>query len=156
MSVPVRSAGISAPGTGSVSVELAALGGSIYAVECEAGACQLIRQNRTKFHAWNLKLIQGHAPEVLAPLPAPDVVFIGGSKGNLPQILDTVLAKNPTARVCITAIALETLHTAVQALSAHGIEAEITQLAVSRTKTTGGLHLLLANNPIFSITGNGV
>lgn len=143
-------------GTGSISVELAALGGSIYAVECEAGACQLIRQNRTKFHAWNLKLIQGHAPEVLAPLPAPDVVFIGGSKGNLPQILDTVLAKNPTARVCITAIALETLHTAVQALSAHGIEAEITQLAVSRTKTTGGLHLLLANNPIFLITGNGV
>lgn len=83
-------------------------------------------------------------------------MFIGGSKGNLPQILDTVLAKNPTARVCITAIALETLHTAVQALSAHGIEAEITQLAVSRTKTTGGLHLLLANNPIFLITGNGV
>ena len=33
-------------------------------------------------------------------------------------------------------------------------EAEITQLAVSRTRPAGRLHLLTANNPIFLITGN--
>ena len=31
---------------------------------------------------------------------------------------------------------------------------EITQLAVSRTRPAGSLHLLTANNPIFLITGN--
>lgn len=141
-------------GTGSVSVELAAVGGPVYAVECEADACQLIRQNREKFHAWNLTLVEGRAPEALDTLPPPDAVFIGGSKGELPLILDAVFAKNPAARVCVTAIALETLHTAVEALTAHGIEAEITQLAVSKTRTAGKLHLLLANNPVFLITGN--
>ena len=141
-------------GTGSVSVELAAVGGPVYAVECEAGACQLIRQNRGKFHAWNLTLVEGRAPEALDTLPPPDAVFIGGSKGELPLILDAVFEKNPAARVCVTAIALETLHTAVESLAAHDIEAEITQLSVSRTRAAGQLHLLLANNPVFLITGN--
>ena len=62
-------------GTGSASVELAlaAPRGHVYAVECAPDACALIRQNREKFHAYNLSLIEGTAPQVLADLPAPDV-----------------------------------------------------------------------------------
>ena len=89
----------------------------------------------------------------LADLPAPDAVFIGGTKGGMEAVVDTVLARNPNARICISAIALETLSAAVAALTAHGLAAEVTQIAVSRTRPAGRLHLLMANNPIFLITG---
>ena len=142
-------------GTGSVSVELALAvpRGHVYAVECDPEACGLIRQNRETFHACNLTLVEGRAPAALADLPAPDAVFIGGTKGGMEAVVDTVLARNPNARICISAIALETLSAAVAALTAHGLAAEVTQIAVSRTRPAGRLHLLMANNPIFLITG---
>ena len=142
-------------GTGSVSVELAlaAPAGQVYAVECDPEACALIQQNREKFAAYNLTLIEGKAPEALDTLPAPDAVFIGGTKGNMDAVIDAVLHKNPVARLCVAAIALETLSAAVAALTAHGLSAEVTQIAVSRTKTAGSLHLLMANNPVFLIMG---
>ena len=141
-------------GTGSVSVELALAAGRVYAVECEPDACALIRENRRKFSAWNLRLVEGRAPQVLRDLPAPDGAFIGGAKGSMEAILDAVLSKNPAARICVSAIAVETLSAAGTALTGRGGEAQGTQIAVSRTKTAGSLHLLTANNPIFLITGN--
>ena len=140
-------------GTGSVSVEmaLAAPEGRVYAAECDADACELICQNRAKFAVQNLHLTQGLAPEALADWPAPDAVFIGGSKGNLRAIVDAALAANPAARLCISAIALETLQQAVAALTAHGLTAQVTQIAVSRSRAAGSLHLLMANNPVFLI-----
>ena len=142
-------------GTGSVSVELAlaAPRGRVYAVECEPDACELIRKNQKKFAVHNLILIEGRAPQALEALPAPDAVFIGGTKGGMAAVVDTVLAKNPNARICISAIALETLSAAIAALTAHDLSAEVTQIAVSRTRPAGRLHLLTANNPIFLITG---
>ena len=142
-------------GTGSVSVELALAApvGQVYAVECDPEACALIQKNREKFAAYNLTVIEGKAPEALDALPTPDAVFIGGTKGNMDAVIDAVLHKNPAARLCITAIALETLSAAVAALTAHGLAAEVTQISVSRTKTAGSLHLLMANNPVFLITG---
>ena len=139
-------------GTGSVSVELAALSRRVYAVEQNGEACSLIRQNRDKFHSWNLTLIEGRAPAVLESLPAPDAVFIGGSGGELSAIIASALSKNPRVRLCVSAIALETLQAAVSAMTARGIETDVTQIAVSRTR--GELHLLTANNPVFLIAGN--
>ncbi|MFQ7727450.1 MAG: precorrin-6Y C5,15-methyltransferase (decarboxylating) subunit CbiT [Ruthenibacterium lactatiformans] len=143
-------------GTGSVSVELALAAhcGRVYAVECEADACALIRRNRTRFGAWNMTPVQGRAPEALAGLPAPDVVFIGGTGGGMAGVVDAALARSPSARICISAIALETLSAAAAALTAHGLAAQVTQIAVSRTRPAGGLHLLMANNPVFLVTGN--
>ena len=143
-------------GTGSVSVELAlaAPKGRVYAVEYKPEACDLIRQNREAFHAWNLKLVPGRAPEALQALPAPDAVFIGGSGGAMDAIVQAALEKNPHARLCISAIALETVQAALTALSARDVPATVTQLAVSETRPAGGLNLLMANNPIFLLTGN--
>ena len=141
-------------GTGSVSVELAlaACQGRCYAVEYQEEACELIERNRERFGAWNLTLVRGKAPEALADLPAPDAVFIGGTKGTMEQVVATVLEKNPHARICVSAIALETLAAATAALTAHGLEAEVTQIGVSRTKAVGKLHLLMANNPVFLVS----
>lgn len=142
-------------GTGSVSVELAlaAPRGRVYAVECRPEGCALIKANREKFRTRNLVLAEGLAPAALSDLPAPDAVFIGGSKGNLAAIVDAALDKNPDARICVSAIALETLSAAVAALTAKGRTVQVSQIAVSRAKAVGGLHLMMAQNPIYLITG---
>lgn len=142
-------------GTGSVSVELAlaAPRGRVYAVECRPEGCALIKANREKFRTRNLVLVEGLAPDALSDLPAPDAVFIGGSKGSLAAIVDTALDKNPDARICVSAIALETLSAAVAALTAKGRTVQVSQIAVSRAKAVGGLHLMMAQNPIYLITG---
>lgn len=142
-------------GTGSVSVELAlaAPRGRVYAVECRPEGCALIKANREKFRTRNLVLVEGLAPDALSDLPAPDAVFIGGSKGSLAAIVDAALDKNPDARICVSAIALETLSAAVAALTAKGRTMQVSQIAVSRAKAVGGLHLMMAQNPIYLITG---
>ncbi len=142
-------------GTGSVSVEmaLAAPRGEVYAVECVEEACALIETNRKRFCAWNLTLVQAKAPDGLADLPAPNAVFIGGTRGQLDGILDAALAKNPRVRIVTTAIALESLQRAQESLTARGYELEITQIQVSRARKAGGLHLMMAENPIYLITG---
>lgn len=142
-------------GTGSVSVELAlaAPRGRVYAVECRPEGCALIKANREKFRTRNLVLVEGLAPAALSDLPAPDAVFIGGSKGSLSAIVDAALDKNPDARICVSAIALETLSAAVAALTAKGRTVQVSQIAVSRAKAVGGLHLMMAQNPIYLITG---
>lgn len=134
-------------GTGSVSVELALQCRAVWAVERKTDA--LARANREKFGAWNLRLVEGSAPAALEDFPAPDAVFVGGSGGELPEILRAVRKANPNARVCVSAISLETLHTAVAELK----DPEITQIAVSRSRAAGQLHLLLAQNPVFLVTG---
>lgn len=143
-------------GTGGVSIELAAAArqGTVYAVECNQEACALIRQNRTKFCAWNLRLAAGTAPAILRELPPPDAVFIGGTKGQMEAVVETVLRKNSKARICISAIALETVGAAMAALRQHGIAPDVMQLSVSAGHPTGHLHLLMANNPVFLIAGN--
>lgn len=142
-------------GTGSVSVELAlaAPRGRVYAVECRPEGCALIKANREKFRTRNLVLVEELAPDALSDLPAPDAVFIGGSKGSLAAIVDAALDKNPDARICVSAIALETLSAAVAALTAKGRTVQVSQIAVSRAKAVGGLHLMMAQNPIYLITG---
>ncbi len=140
-------------GTGSVSVELALHSRGVWAVERQSEAVALLRRNREKFCAWNLRVRAAEAPDGMDTLPKPDAVFVGGSGGHLREILNRVHGANPQARVCVSAIALETLSEAQQALNALGYRVEVTQLAVSRSVEAGGLHLLTAQNPVFLITG---
>lgn len=145
-------------GTGSVSVELALLAGQaqVYAIECEEDAVELIKHNRERFGCENLNVIWGKAPEAIKELPAPDAAFIGGTKGNLPEILSVLFEKNPSVRIVVTAILLETALQACESLEAFTSKpAEIMQLQVSRSKKAGKSHMLCANNPIFLISAGG-
>lgn len=140
-------------GTGSVAVELALWCRAVYSVEREDAALAVAGKNRIKFGAWNLRLVQGEAPAALSELPKPDAVFVGGSGGNLRAILGTVHTANPAARICVSAITIESLHNSYTVLQALGYETEVTQISVSRSKPAGGLTLMLAQNPVWLITG---
>ena len=142
-------------GTGSVSVEaaLAAVRGTVYAVERNAEAIELMRRNRQAQGASNMVIVEGLAPEALNGLPAPDRVFIGGSAGNMDAIFETVLAANPRARLCATAVTLETLSELLDCLKKRGMgNADIVQVAVSRADCVGPYHLMRAENPVYIVT----
>ncbi|MBQ3701199.1 MAG: precorrin-6y C5,15-methyltransferase (decarboxylating) subunit CbiE [Oscillospiraceae bacterium] len=140
-------------GTGSVSVELALQCRAVYGIERDEAALALAEENRKRHGAWNLRLIPGEAPAALTGLPAPDAVFVGGSGGRLREILYAVHKINPGARVCVSAIALESLHDSLSILRELGYEIEVTQLALSRSRPAGGLTLMLAQNPVYLISG---
>lgn len=142
-------------GTGSVSVEaaLAASRGTVCAIERNTDAIGLMRKNREAFGLTNLVVVEGEAPTALDGLPAPDRVFIGGSAGNLDAIVGTALSANPRARICITAITLETLSAALECLRSRSVEdADIVQVSVARADKVGSYHLMRAENPIYIIT----
>ena len=143
-------------GTGSVAIELALQAKAVYGVERNADALKIAEENRRALGAWNLHLIEGAAPEALDGLPAPDAVFVGGSGGRLREILEKIHAANPSVRICVSAIALETLHTACAVLREKGYETEVCQIAVSRGRNAGDLTLMLAQNPVWLITGTRV
>ena len=140
-------------GTGSVAVELALQTREVWAVERDREALQTAARNREKHGAWNLHLKKGGAPEALEGLPKPDAVFIGGSGGQLEKIIEKIYDVNPKARICVSVIALETLQCALECLRKPGYETEVCQIAVSRSRPAGELTMMLAQNPVYLITG---
>lgn len=142
-------------GTGSLSIEMAlrAHQGKVWAIEKKEEAVDLIRQNKVRFVADNLKIIEGLAPEAMQDLPAPTHVFIGGSSGNLKQIVELLLQKNKEVRIVINCITLETVSEALETAKLFGFtENEIVQLNVSRSKAIGRYHMMMGENPIYIIT----
>ncbi len=142
-------------GTGSISVEAAlSCHCSVFAIEQNAAACALIQKNRAKAAASNIEIIQNSAPQAFATLPAPDAVFIGGSHNdsgaNLSAIVSAVRKKNPRSRIIISALTLETL-TLASNLAGKGVEAEILELSVNRTRKAGRVHVFSPLSPLFLV-----
>ena len=140
-------------GSGSVAIELAMQTKCVYGVERSEMALRLARENRKRFGAWNLRLVQGTAPEALDCLPKPDAVFVGGSGGRMKEILRAAVSANPGVRLCVSAIALETLNEAVATMRELGLSPQISQLAVSSGRRAGALTMMLAQNPVYLIVG---
>ncbi len=139
-------------GTGSVAVEMAGLSGSIvvYAIEQKEEAVSLIAQNKEQFRLSNLHVVKGKAPEALETLPVPTHAFIGGSSGQLKEILDCLHKKNPEMRVVLNAISLETISELKEILTQLRVtEEELVQVQVNRMKPIGSYHLMQAENPVW-------
>lgn len=146
-------------GTGSVSVEAARVlrEGAVFSVEHDGQALEVLRQNRERFGCRNLHIVQGKAPECLGPLPAPDAVFIGGSSGGLAQIVEAALEKNPRARIVINAVTLETVEAAMESFTRHTLpDRDVVQVAVTKLRPAGRVHMLAAQNPIFVLSAGGL
>lgn len=145
-------------GTGSVSVEMAlrAWMGQVYAIEKKEDALALLKENKKKFAVDNLTIIPGVAPEAMTELPAPTHAFIGGSSGNMQDIINLLLEKNPKVRIVINCITLETVTEAMNAIRDFGLEdVDIVQLAAARSKSIGRYHMMMGENPIYIISCSG-
>ena len=145
-------------GTGSVSVEMAlrAWMGQVYAIEKKEDALALLKENKKKFAVDNLVIIPGVAPEAMTELPAPTHAFIGGSSGNMQDIINLLLEKNPKVRIVINCITLETVTEAMNAIRDFGLEdVDIVQLAAARSKSIGRYHMMMGENPIYIISCSG-
>ena len=84
----------------------------------------------------------------------PDKIFIGGSKGNLQEIISTAIRRNPKVIILITAVSLETIYEAMDGLSEHDFNVAITQASITRTKQIACHTMLSAQNPVFIIRGD--
>lgn len=139
-------------GTGSIAMEMAGLSPDlkVYAIERKPEAVALIKKNKEKFKLDNIEVIEAEAPEGLDELPKPTHVFIGGSGGNLNEILNTLYSMNDSMRIVITAVSLETIAQIKEILSAYPIANEdIVELQVNRSKVIGKYHMMQAENPVW-------
>ena len=145
-------------GTGSVAVEMAltARRGRVYAIERDEENCGLIRVNRERFGVYNMDVVFGEAPGALDGLPVPDAVFIGGSKGKMREVFAAVLDRNAEARIVVSAVTLESLSGAMNAMRAFGLrDVEAVQVAATRIVERGEYHMMNAQNPVFLVAGGG-
>ena len=145
-------------GTGSVSIEaaLVARAGSVWAVERNAAGVRLIRENADAFGCGNVHAVPGVAPEALAKLPVPDAVFVGGSAGELPFIVEAALEKNSQVRLCVPCVTVETLTEACALLSGSRFKGfEACQVSAARAEAVGLHHLMKAQNPVFLVSARG-
>jgi precorrin-6Y C5,15-methyltransferase (decarboxylating) CbiT subunit len=143
-------------GTGSVSIEMARLlpESSVYAVEQKAKALELIWQNAQKFETPNIKIIEGKAPDALEGILGVNKIFIGGSGGNLKEIIEWVERNCQTgSRLVINAVSLNTLVDARQLLDSLAFSApEIIQVSINRIEKLGNAEMFRPQSPIFIIS----
>ncbi len=142
-------------GTGSVSLEAAILSPDIqvFSIEKNFDALELLKRNKEHFAVDNMEIVSGSAPDALKDLPAPTHAFIGGSGGNLKDILLAVYEKNELAKIVINAVTAETFKETMSFLEKHReISSDVIQVFVSRYKEVGSYHMADAINPVYIIT----
>ena len=142
-------------GTGSVSIEMAlqAKKGFVYAVEKKADAVALLKINKERFYTENLDIIEGSAPKACQELPAPSHVFIGGSSGNMQEIVKLALLKNPLVRIVATAVTLESAAELTDCMKDPVFsETEVVSMNIAKGRKIGSYHLMTGQNPIYIFT----
>jgi precorrin-6Y C5,15-methyltransferase (decarboxylating) len=133
-------------GSGSVAIECARLapGLRVFAVERRPDDVDRLRSNAS---GTGVVVVEGEAPAVLAGLPDPDRVFVGGGGLN---VLESVTDRlRPGGVVVATYAALDRAAAAANRLG------NVVQIAVSRGVPLGGSGALrlAAENPIFVCWG---
>ena len=144
-------------GTGSVSVEAALIAseGQIYAIERDTDSLPLLEANVVNLGSDNIHIVNGEAPAALKSLPNPDSVFVGGTGGNLSEILEYANSRlKPNGTIVVNLAVLERTSETYHLLKKLGLTAEITQVASSRGKEMpDGAVRLEALNPVFIVSG---
>ncbi len=142
-------------GTGSVSIEIARLcpTSQVYAIEKTAVGISLIEANCQRFQVTNIFNIHGKACEKLLNLPMPDRIFIGGTSGNLLEILDICQDKLNNDGIIVIALAtLENLQVSINWFKSHNWSYSLLQLQISRSIPIANLTRFTPLNPVTIIT----
>lgn len=168
---PVRAAGLAAlrlashhtvwdlgGGSGAVAVEASRLvrQGCVYSVERHESRLALMRENRRRFAAVNMEIVQAILPEGLEHLPAPHRVFIGGGLGGAENDATQLLHKAwqalaPGGRLVVHCVLLSSLERCRQILTALGTSPEITCMQVSHAEPLGMDVRLAPLPPVFLV-----
>lgn len=142
-------------GTGSIAIEMAGLAteGMVYAIEKEPLARELMEKNKKKFGITNMKIISGRAMECMESLPVPTHAFIGGSSGEMQDIIMYLFQRNPKIRIVINVIALETLMQVLETVKhIPFITAEYVQITTARSQKVASYQMMMGQNPVYVIT----
>ncbi len=142
-------------GTGSVSIEIARLCPSshILAIEKTAIGITLIKKNCDLFDVKNITVIQEKAPQNLDKLPLPNRIFIGGSAGNLAEILKVCQEKLITNGKIIIALAtLENMQESINFFKENGWEYNLLQVQISKSIPIANLTRFNPLNPVTIIS----
>ncbi len=139
-------------GSGALGLEAARLcpEGHVHAIEQNAADVEIAAHNRRRSGVHNYSLIQGQAPVGLDAWPDPDAVFIGGSGGQLAELIRLCLERlAPQGRLVVNLVTLENLGVAIKRLKAAGAVWDITQIQTSRGRPILDKHRLAAENPVW-------
>jgi cobalt-precorrin-6B (C15)-methyltransferase len=142
-------------GSGSITVELCLQTNSnnVYAIDFNAKAINLTKKNLSKFGVKALTML-ARAEDVLPTLPKVDAIMIGGSWGNICQILTLAIDRLANGgRIVIDTILIETMYKALDTLrysKLSGIDITQATLAKGRQVSTGTM--MLARNTVTIIS----
>ncbi len=140
-------------GSGSISIEAARNNPelTIFAIDYKEEEMDNVKKNIKKFGCFNISPVLTKAPWGLEALPAPDRIFVGGSGGNLEQII--VCCKDrlsPAGRIVINGVIQKTIKTAPLFLEKYGFSSSSSIISVSRKSSTNEK---IVFNPITIMTG---
>jgi precorrin-6Y C5,15-methyltransferase (decarboxylating) len=122
-------------GSGSVAIEAAQLAhlGMVYAVEPEPSDIALIQANAEEFGVPNVRPVLGRAPEVLAGLPEPDAVFVGGTGRQADQVLSVAYGRLCSGgTLAVNVATIEGLASAYHALKSLAGEVRVWNVGIAR------------------------
>jgi len=122
-------------GSGSVAIEAAQLAhlGTVYAIEPEPADIALIQANAEEFGVPNVRALQGRAPEVLATLPEPDAIFVGGTGRQVDLVLSEAYSRLiQGGSMAVNVATIEGLATAYHTLKNLAGEVRILNISFAR------------------------
>jgi precorrin-6Y C5,15-methyltransferase (decarboxylating) len=138
-------------GSGAVAIEMAMLGASkVCAVEKNEDGCAIVRQNVETFATTQVDVVHAKAPDGLDGLPDPDRVFVGGSGGNMGELVTAILARC-RGKVVVNVATIENLGECVAALKAARATWSVTHVSVSRSTPILDLTRFEALNPVWIV-----
>ena len=141
-------------GSGSVGLEAARLcrNGHVYAIEKNVDDVAIVQRNRLALAISNHSLVHGKAPEGLQDWADPDAVFIGGSGGELAELIALILKRlKPQGWLVMNFVTIENLGVAVATLKTQGATWDVLQLQASRSKPILHMNRMAAENPVWIV-----
>lgn len=143
-------------GSGSVSIEASVFlkTGKIIAVEKNPKRIEQITLNKKRFSVTNLSVVQGAALDVVATLPAPDRVFIGGGGRELPDIIREAGNRlKASGVVVVNTVLAGSMDLAITAFKSMNYQTEAVQVQIARSREMPFSYRFEALNPVWIITG---
>jgi len=141
-------------GSGSMGLEAARLcsHGYVYAIEKNAQDVAIVKENRQRMAIFNHRIVHDKAPAQLDDWPDPDAVFIGGSGGELADLIQLCLSRlRSSGWLVMNFVTLENLAEATRILKQTAASWDVTQLQASRSQPILHMQRMQAENPVWIV-----